>query len=139
MKCPHCPVAGSDCPGETWHKGLCSLAADPLPGTLDLIRHRATLPREPTPAPTLPPLRARLRTLGRAAVRWASAGLPVLEAGAVAARLAVCGGCPQRLPGGTCAGCGCNLNAKARMATERCPEGKWPVSKGDEREEVMMG
>lgn len=44
MKCSGCPVSGTACPGETYHPGLCKLAANPLPGTLDLIRHRATLP-----------------------------------------------------------------------------------------------
>lgn len=54
------------------------------------------------------------------------AGCPTADAATVAARLAVCEPCPQRLPGGTCAGCGCNLRVKAGWADQHCPLGKWP-------------
>jgi hypothetical protein len=42
-----------------------------------------------------------------------------------AARLAVCDACPHRLKSGRCAKCGCFLAAKAAVAAEVCPIGKW--------------
>lgn len=43
----------------------------------------------------------------------------------VAHRLATCRACP-RLSGSRCLECGCFVEAKALLATEDCPLGKWP-------------
>lgn len=40
-------------------------------------------------------------------------------------RLAVCTLCPLRRDA-RCSACGCNIEAKAAMATQDCPMGKWP-------------
>lgn len=83
----------------------------------------------PAPAPATPPgLLARAVTFAGAVARDAAAGMPRVSDEAYAARLAVCEPCPQRLPGGTCAGCGCVLSVKARWGAETCPEGRWPTA-----------
>lgn len=67
-----------------------------------------------------------------AVVAHAAAGMPEASPELKAARLAVCNGepgcppCDQRLPGGTCAGCGCDLDWAASWADKDCPLGKWP-------------
>ena len=77
-----------------------------------------------------PPITTQLLNAGAAAARVVTAtltGQPVQVSGEVAAaRLAICGPCDQRLGDGRCAGCGCVLSMKARLATEDCPLGKWP-------------
>lgn len=40
-------------------------------------------------------------------------------------RLAVCDQCPHLSAIRRCAKCGCFVDVKARLATQRCPEGKW--------------
>jgi hypothetical protein len=43
-----------------------------------------------------------------------------------AERKAICEACPNLdRAGDRCLLCGCHLNAKRAMASERCPEGKW--------------
>jgi hypothetical protein len=78
----------------------------------------------------LPPLAVQAANLAGAVARAATAavtGAPVLaDEATAAARLAVCGPCDQRTEGGRCAGCGCWIVAKTRIATETCPLGRWP-------------
>lgn len=86
---------------------------------------------------------------------WAKAGFPVVDEATLAKRLAACEGCPllvqnpnrpalsedsaslapqesagvraiYRVVGEpVCGACGCLVTAKARMASERCMEGRW--------------
>ena len=79
--------------------------------------------------PTLAELAANFTT---ALARWSAAGFPTVSAEAYAARAAACDACehwqPQaRLGLGKCAapGCGCT-SLKRWLATEKCPQGKWP-------------
>jgi len=84
---------------------------------------------------TLPPhiveRRAQqLARLGHAAHRFARAGFATTPPEALASRQATCKACPewdaQALNAtGRCRKCGCSTWAKLRMATERCPLGKW--------------
>ena len=80
----------------------------------------------PTPAPTLPGLFTRAANFASAAVSHVRAGRPQLGDAAYEARLAICATCDQLLPGGQCAGCGCNLRLKARWSEQACPLDKWP-------------
>lgn len=67
---------------------------------------------------------------------WAQAGFPVVDEATLARRLAACEGCPllvrepnraiYRVAGEpVCGACGCFVTAKARLASERCVEGRW--------------
>ena len=65
--------------------------------------------------------------------RWVAAGLPVASKDQHDARMAVCRGCDYwdggaRLGLGKCKspGCGCS-QLKHWLATERCPQKKWPA------------
>lgn len=69
-------------------------------------------------------------TLGKAIVNWTASGFHATPPDILAAREATCRACPEwdaTAMGGTgrCAKCGCSTWAKLRMATERCPLGKW--------------
>ena len=71
-----------------------------------------------------------LARFGSAAHRFARAGFAVTPPEAIATREATCRACPewdaQALNNtGRCRKCGCSTWAKLRMATERCPIGKW--------------
>lgn len=86
---------------------------------------------------------------------WAKAGFPVVDEATLAKRLAACEGCPllvrnpdrralsednaslapqesavrraiyQVVGEPVCGACGCFVTAKARLASERCLEGRW--------------
>lgn len=71
-----------------------------------------------------------LSRLGHAAHRFARAGFATTPPEALATREATCRACPEwddkALNGtGRCRKCGCSTWAKLRMATEKCPLGKW--------------
>jgi hypothetical protein len=73
---------------------------------------------------------AILKQAGHAAHRFARAGFATTPPEALATREATCRACPEwdaAAMGGTgrCRICKCSTWAKLRMATERCPLGKW--------------
>lgn len=76
---------------------------------------------------------ANLATAHRAttaATRFAFSGFAAPKPEALAAREATCRACPEWDAAalnntGRCRKCGCSTWAKLRMATERCPIGKW--------------
>ena len=62
--------------------------------------------------------------------RFAEAGMPSVSTEALATREATCRACPEWDAAalnntGRCRKCGCSTWAKLRMATEKCPIGKW--------------
>ena len=64
------------------------------------------------------------------AVTWTASGYAVTPPDTLTAREATCHACPEwdaTAMGGTgrCRICKCSTWAKLRMATERCPLGKW--------------
>lgn len=68
--------------------------------------------------------------VGISAFSFARAGFAATPPEALATRESTCRACPewdaQALKGtGRCKKCGCSTWAKLRMATERCPIGKW--------------
>jgi predicted Zn-ribbon and HTH transcriptional regulator len=70
------------------------------------------------------------QSLTRAVTRFARSGFLTTPPEALATREAICKACPewdaQALNAtGRCRKCGCSTWAKLRMATERCPSGKW--------------
>ena len=74
-----------------------------------------------------------LARFGHAAHRFARSGFHATPPEILAAREATCRACPEwdaaALNGtGRCRKCGCSTWAKLRMATERCPLGKWEVA-----------
>ena len=73
---------------------------------------------------------AQMRSAINAGHRFARAGFATTPPEALATREATCRACPewdaQALNStGRCRKCGCSTWAKLRMATERCPVGKW--------------
>ena len=71
-----------------------------------------------------------LARFGHAAHRFARSGFATTPPEALATREATCRACPEWDAAalnatGRCRKCGCSTWAKLRMATERCPLGKW--------------
>jgi hypothetical protein len=78
---------------------------------------------------------------GRAVTRWASSGFRTVDEPVFEQRWAACTACPELIePPETivyrvavakvsddrvCGACGCVAARKARLATERCPRGRW--------------
>jgi hypothetical protein len=99
-----------------------------------VLRLAGFLPPEgpPPPAAVIPPQAPGLLTkavnFATAVAGHVAAGMPEATPELKAARLAVCSTCDQRLPGGVCAGCGCDLDRKASWRDQDCPLGKWPVT-----------
>ena len=91
---------------------------------------------------TLPPHIAERRAqmlarFGSAAHRFARAGFATTPPEALATREATCRACPEwdataLNNTGRCRKCGCSTWAKLRMATERCPLGKWEAEEKPE-------
>jgi len=72
----------------------------------------------------------QLAHFGNAAHRFSRAGFATTPPEALATRKATCRACPEWDAAalnstGRCRKCGCSTWAKLRMATERCPIGKW--------------
>jgi len=82
---------------------------------------------------SLPPLGKQASTLGKALTSWTRSGFTATPPEILAEREATCRACPEwdakALNGtGRCHKCGCSTWAKLRMATERCPLGKWEAA-----------
>ena len=91
------------------------------------IHKNIQLPRIPNQKPSFPQQAA---SLGKSLLNWTSSGFTATPPDILAAREATCRACPEwdaaALNGtGRCRKCGCSTWAKLRMATERCPLGKW--------------
>jgi predicted Zn-ribbon and HTH transcriptional regulator len=72
----------------------------------------------------------QMRSAMQATGRFARSGFLTTPPEALAAREATCRACPEwdaeaLNATGRCRKCGCSTWAKLRMATERCPLGKW--------------
>ena len=94
-------------------------------------RSKLPLPVAYTKGPSLAAMAVHVaQAAGRVAIH-AITGQPILlPEPAVQARLAICrSGCSHHA-NGRCLhrSCGCFLSRKARLATETCPEGKWPAA-----------
>lgn len=102
--------------------------------SMKLIVHRPDLhPPVPLPpgATVATPAAVKLGNLRRALRRWQAAGCPLAPRPVRRVRGAICSACPYwaglgNLGLGECRapGCGCT-RAKAWLATEACPLGKW--------------
>ncbi|MCX4968005.1 hypothetical protein OHA98_25240 [Streptomyces sp. NBC_00654] len=81
-----------------------------------------------------------LARAGAAVTRWAASGFKKVPDAVYLRRLDACRGCEHlalpmrnalyRLTGSAdrktvCGLCGCDVNRKARLATEKCPDGRW--------------
>ena len=76
-------------------------------------------PDRPCPKPSLMEMTKNFAT---AMVRWTRSGLKCVDKKTYIKRLLICSDCTNCR---TCPKCGCYLKAKAALATEKCPEGKW--------------
>jgi hypothetical protein len=77
-----------------------------------------------------PSLPQQAASLGKSLLNWTSSGFTATPPDILAARESTCRACPewdaQALNStGRCQICKCSTWAKLRMATERCPIGKW--------------
>jgi hypothetical protein len=102
-------------------KGTCAHCIERGENTPD---HAAQVKAAP---PTLPQQAA---SLGKSLVNWTASGFSPTPPDILAARESTCRACPEwdaAAMGGTgrCRICKCSTWAKIRMATERCPIGKW--------------
>ena len=78
----------------------------------------------------LPSMGQMMKSAGNSLGRWVKGGMVKASQDVIELRLNTCRGCDlwdsQALNGtGRCKKCGCSTWAKIRMATERCPIGKW--------------
>lgn len=73
--------------------------------------------------------KSAIESVTGAALKWVQSGSPLRTTEELTECLTVCRDCPeyQLHPIARCKSCGCFLSAKARMATEDCPLGKWPA------------
>jgi hypothetical protein len=126
MRCPHCPArAGLHCPGE----GSPALCERVTPGHprhnpphVDSIRDLA----EQLHAREYPSPARQAASLAASLWEWATSGFRTAGDAEQARRRAICEGCPRWAAAARrCTLCGCYTEAKIRLKTERCPEGRW--------------
>lgn len=77
-----------------------------------------------------PHLSDMLRSASRSAINFTRSGFPTVTSDVLELRLETCKGCEfwdetGFAKTGRCKKCGCSTQAKLRMATEKCPIGKW--------------
>ena len=128
MTCPHAkPIServnacGLGLHGGRPSAGVCAYCISRGENTPE---HAAQLKATP---PSLPQQAA---SLGKALVKWTASGFSATPPEILATREATCRACPEWDAAalnatGRCNKCGCSTWAKLRMATERCPLGKW--------------
>jgi hypothetical protein len=82
---------------------------------------------------TPPPLPQQAASLGKSLLNWTTSGFSATPPDILAEREATCHACTEWDAAalnntGRCRKCGCSTWAKLRMATERCPIGKWEAA-----------
>lgn len=83
---------------------------------------------------------AQVKQVSKATAEWIAAGSPLRTTEELAECNAICKVCPEYQPLlNRCGKCGCFLSAKARMATETCPIGKWPAISTTETKAAESG
>jgi hypothetical protein len=92
---------------------------------LDPIREQLTAPK--TEVPTIAEM---AKSVASSVKGWAASGFKVASSDLLEQRLSICGGCEfwdsaAFANTGRCNKCGCSTQAKLRIATEKCPAGKW--------------
>jgi hypothetical protein len=78
-----------------------------------------------TEASKLPSVAEMASGLILSAAAWGKSGFKLADAETLASRQSVCQSCDLWNPAGRCRKCGCSTQAKLRMASEKCPLGKW--------------
>lgn len=90
-----------------------------------------------------------VRGAGVALARWSASGFRKVDDELYESRLATCRGCEHlttprgntllyritatsRAEPSTCGLCGCDVRRKARLATEHCPDDRWPAVRDDQ-------
>jgi len=128
MTCPHAtPVSG--------HVNTCALGLHggrPSKGTCARCMERGeNTPEHAAQVKATPPsLPQQAASLGKSLLNWTASGFTATPPDILAARESTCRACDEwdaAAMGGTgrCQICKCSTWAKIRMATERCPIGKW--------------
>jgi hypothetical protein len=97
-------------------------------GSYELVSIKATETKKENNE--LPSLTAMAKTVAQSASNWIQEGVPIASKELLEERQAICKACEfwnsKALAGtGRCMKCGCSTWAKLRMATEKCPIGKW--------------
>jgi hypothetical protein len=105
------------CPQGRWKQFFCEESFAPPPATDG--------PRTITPS-----LAEMIKSATKSAALWAQRGFKHTDEETLTSRVEICGNCEfwnaQAFRGtGRCMKCGCSTWAKLRMATEKCPIGKW--------------
>lgn len=80
---------------------------------------------------------SKIESLVRSSIKWAKSGFENVKPEILEQRKEICKNCDMwdsdALNGtGRCNECGCSTWAKLRMATERCPLGKWGAVKSED-------
>jgi len=116
------------CPKKRWGPLLCQDARH----VADFVPDLPAGPQDATPKEKIktPPLTTMMASMMQSASSWAAKGMRHTSEDILKTRLEACHSCefwnPQGFKGtGRCMKCGCSTWAKLRMATEKCPIGKW--------------
>jgi hypothetical protein len=128
MTCPHATSVseyanscGIGLHGGNPSKGVCAYCVSKGENTPE---HAAAIKVNP------PSFSEQVKGLGKAVASWTTSGFPIPDPETFNARLETCKGCEfwdesGFVNTGRCQKCGCSTQAKLRMATEKCPIGKW--------------
>jgi hypothetical protein len=131
MTCPHAtPISahanacGLNLYGGRPSKGVCAYCISRGENTPE---HAARIKANPPPPPSIPQMAT---SLGGSLANFARSGFTATDPDTLASRMDTCKACDlwdaAGMAGtGRCRKCGCSTQAKLRMASEKCPIGKW--------------
>lgn len=94
------------------------------------INEDASIKEQKNKITYVPPTLEMIKNLSYSTFNWITAKTPVTDEDELKKRIDICQGCEfwngKGFRGtGRCMKCGCSTWAKLRMATEKCPIGKW--------------
>ena len=115
----HCPDGG------TCHRYSTGCTFRSIPG---VCRATAAGPGMTNPEPPLPSMVRQGINFAGAVAEHVATGMREASPEVIAERMEICHGCPSglyRASDQRCSTCGCFVSAKAKMATESCPESHW--------------
>jgi hypothetical protein len=106
----------AQCPNGNWGPMLCE--GFYAPPEIEKNQHQ------------VPPIDSMVKSAIQSTARWAKNGLRITDEPTLKTRIQTCRDCSYwNSKGfkntGRCMKCGCSTWAKLRMATEKCPIGKW--------------
>jgi hypothetical protein len=110
--------------------GMCKLCVSKNQNNLKYAKNKNNIFLNNYEFNSEPSIFRKIKNVTKSLLEWGSLGFDVSEPELFTQRITICKGCEfwdesGFVNTGRCKKCGCSTQAKLRMATEKCPIGKW--------------